>query len=151
MTIEIEENATTGIDTTLMAAAKAARWEFLLRIEPYRPRLYAFCRRLTANPFDAEDLVQDVLAKAFVRAAQSHTPVDDPLPWLLRVAGNAFIDQRRRHMPEPVDPASLAEQPAGPHQRLPLLTGAGQPRPSSVPPLTCRIWPVVQPAPPLSR
>ncbi len=112
MTIEIDDDARTGIDATLMAAAKAARWEFLLRMEPYRPRLYAFCRRLTANPFDAEDLVQDVLTKAYVRAAQSHTPVDDPLPWLLRVAGNAFIDQQRRRPPEPVDPASLAEQPA---------------------------------------
>ena len=39
---------------------------FLDVYEPLRPELYRYCRYLTRSPWDAEDLVQDTLARAFV-------------------------------------------------------------------------------------
>ncbi|MCA8940116.1 MAG: hypothetical protein KDB07_09915, partial [Planctomycetes bacterium] len=39
-------------------------------IDTLRPDLYRYCYSLTANPFDAEDLVQETLAKALSRLSQ---------------------------------------------------------------------------------
>jgi hypothetical protein len=44
---------------------------FLEDYEPLRGDLYRYCRYLTKSPWDAEDLVQDVLARAFVAHEQS--------------------------------------------------------------------------------
>lgn len=33
--------------------------------EPLRPELYRYCRYLSRSPWDAEDLTQDTLARAF--------------------------------------------------------------------------------------
>ena len=45
---------------------------FLETYEPLRPELYRYCRYLTRTPWDAEDLAQDTLARAFVTLAQMH-------------------------------------------------------------------------------
>ena len=39
------------------AGPRAARREFLTALEPARAELYRYCRRLTGNVWDAEDLV----------------------------------------------------------------------------------------------
>jgi RNA polymerase sigma-70 factor, ECF subfamily len=87
------------IEVPLLLEARRVRREFLVTMEPHRPRLFAYCRRLTGNVWDAEDLVQESLAKAFARAAEEHNPVDNPLGWLIRVATNAYIDGQRRARP----------------------------------------------------
>jgi RNA polymerase sigma-70 factor (ECF subfamily) len=38
---------------------------FIDTFEPWRPALYRFCRSLTRTPWDAEDLMQDALMRAF--------------------------------------------------------------------------------------
>lgn len=86
----------TEFDLDFLAAARAARREFLIAVEEHRPALYRYCRRLTSSAWDAEDLVQDTLVKAFATAAQTHDPIGKPLPWLVRVATNVWIDQLRR-------------------------------------------------------
>lgn len=86
----------TEFDVDFLAAARVARREFLVAVEEHRPALYHYCRRLTGSVWDAEDLVQDTLVKAFATAAQTHYPIGKPLPWLVRVATNVWIDQRRR-------------------------------------------------------
>ncbi|MGW6393803.1 sigma factor [Streptomyces sp. NPDC055103] len=43
-------------------------------LEPLRGELYRYCRRLTGSVRDAEDLAQEMLA----RAPQSHQPVQRP-------------------------------------------------------------------------
>jgi RNA polymerase sigma-70 factor, ECF subfamily len=101
----------TELDLPVLAAVRRAQSEFLEHIEPLRPELYRFCRHLTGNVWDAEDLVQDTLAKAFARAARTHQPVANPMGWLIRIATNAFIDTRRRPAPIPATVPDRAEDP----------------------------------------
>ena len=51
--------------TPLDRAVQAAWRDFQTHYEPLRPTLYRYCRHLTRSPWDAEDLVQDTLARAF--------------------------------------------------------------------------------------
>jgi RNA polymerase sigma-70 factor (ECF subfamily) len=57
--------------TQLRNDALKRTWrQFLDTYEPLRPELYRYCRHLTRSPWDAEDLAQDTLARAFVTLAQ---------------------------------------------------------------------------------
>jgi RNA polymerase sigma-70 factor (ECF subfamily) len=89
---------------------RKARREFLAVIDPLRPELFRFCRSLTRDVWDAEDLVQDTLLKAFARLADVHWAVDNPRAYLFRVATNHWIDQTRKaresEMPENFDAQS---------------------------------------------
>lgn len=71
--------------------------EFVHSIEPLRPELYRYCRHLTRSAWDAEDLVQDTLARAFVNLGQmmGQEP-PNPRAWLFRVASNLWIDRTRK-------------------------------------------------------
>lgn len=89
-------------DMPLLASLRRAQQEFLARLDPARPDLHRYCRRLTNDVWDAEDLLQETLAKACAHAAASHQPVQRPLPWLLRIATNTWIDWQRRRFPTPV-------------------------------------------------
>jgi RNA polymerase sigma-70 factor (ECF subfamily) len=106
----------TEVDPELLLDVRRVRREFLRTVEPLRPRLFGYCRRLTANVWDAEDLVQETLAKAFARAAQAHGGIDNVEAWLIRVATNTYIDTIRRSAPllvEDLDgPAPTAVDPA---------------------------------------
>ncbi|WP_179199870.1 sigma-70 family RNA polymerase sigma factor [Streptomyces sp. NRRL B-24572] len=96
----------------LLAAAQAARREFLVALEPLRGELFRYCRHLTGSVWDAEDLAQETLARALTRAAQSHQQVERPMAWLVRIATNAYLDQVRRPAPLLVEPSERAA-PAG--------------------------------------
>lgn len=54
----------------LVASAQRSWRSFLETYEPLRPDLYRYCRHLTRSPWDAEDLSQDVLARAFTTLAR---------------------------------------------------------------------------------
>jgi RNA polymerase sigma-70 factor (ECF subfamily) len=85
---------------------------FLETYEPLRADLYRYCRYLTRSPWDAEDLAQDALARAFVTLAQMGTEPPNPRAWLFRVASNLWIDQlrkRREVLADAADGASSAE------------------------------------------
>ncbi len=100
-----------NLDRELLATIRAAQRAFGRRLDPVRPELHRYCRRLTGNVWDAEDLVQETLTRAFARAADTRQTVDRVLPWLLRIATNAYIDGWRRPAPVPVaDP--VVEPPA---------------------------------------
>jgi RNA polymerase sigma-70 factor (ECF subfamily) len=75
--------------------------EFLGTYESLRPELYRYCRHLTRSPWDAEDLAQDTLARAFVTLGQmmGDSP-PNPRAWLFRVASNLWIDRVRRQRRE---------------------------------------------------
>lgn len=81
---------------TLASAVRGSWHQFLETFEELRPELYRYCRHLTRSPWDAEDLAQDVLARAFVTLGKLGAAPPNPRAWLLRVASNAWIDQQRR-------------------------------------------------------
>jgi RNA polymerase sigma-70 factor (ECF subfamily) len=81
---------------TLASAVRGSWHQFLEAFEGLRPELYRYCRHLTRSPWDAEDLAQDVLARAFVTLGKLGTAPPNPRAWLFRVASNAWIDQQRR-------------------------------------------------------
>ena len=88
---------------------------FLGTYEPLRSDLYRYCRHLTRSPWDAEDLAQDTLARAFVTLAQMNDEPLNPRAWLFRVASNLWIDQMRRRREvataTPVPEASASPSP----------------------------------------
>lgn len=81
---------------TLATAVRSSWQQFLESFEGLRPELYRYCRHLTRSPWDAEDLAQDVLARAFVTLGKLGAAPANPRAWLFRVASNAWIDQQRR-------------------------------------------------------
>jgi RNA polymerase sigma-70 factor (ECF subfamily) len=91
------------LDEDVVAQVRAAQRSFSQRIEPLRPDLYRYCRRLTRDVWDAEDLVQETLTRAFAKAGDSHRRVERVLPWLLRIATNAYLDAWRRPAPIPAE------------------------------------------------
>lgn len=86
--------------TTLSAegskASRKAHTEFLKDISPYRNDLFRFCRSLTNNPWDAEDLVQETLLKVYGRLADKHSGIEKPKSYLFKTAANQWIDWCRR-------------------------------------------------------
>jgi len=80
-----------------LASVLRQSWHgFLDTYEPLRADLYRYCRHLTRSPWDAEDLAQDTMARAFVTLGQMGEPPPNPRAWLFRVASNLWIDQVRR-------------------------------------------------------
>lgn len=69
--------------------------EFKEKIEPYRSDLWRYCRTLTRSPWDAEDLVQDTLLRAFSLLPKLYQPIESKA-YLFRIATNRWIDQRRK-------------------------------------------------------
>jgi RNA polymerase sigma-70 factor (ECF subfamily) len=76
--------------------------------------LYGTALRLTANPADAEDLVQDTYLKAF-RAAHQFEPGTNLRAWLFTILHNTFLNRRRRAVKEPVavEPEEIERAAAG--------------------------------------
>ncbi|WP_438015123.1 RNA polymerase sigma factor [Sorangium sp. So ce315] len=79
---------------------KASWQRFLDAFEPLRPELYRYCRYLTRSPWDAEDLVQDTMARGFVTLGTMFHELPNPRAWLFRVASNLWIDRARRRRME---------------------------------------------------
>ena len=91
---------------------------FLDLLEPLRPDLYRYCRHLTKNPWDAEDMAQDTMARAFVTLGCMTEKPPNLRAWLFRVASNLWLNQMRhlRQAPtsglevdEPADPRGARE------------------------------------------
>ncbi|MGP7959913.1 sigma-70 family RNA polymerase sigma factor [Sanguibacter sp. A247] len=62
--------------------------------------LYAAALRMTRNPTDAEDLVQEAFAKAFA-AFHQYRPDTNLKAWLYRILTNTFINTYRKQQREP--------------------------------------------------
>jgi RNA polymerase sigma-70 factor (ECF subfamily) len=67
---------------------------------PYLDQLYSAAMRMTRNPADAEDLVQETFAKAFA-AFHQFKQGTNLKAWLYRILTNTFINSYRKKQREP--------------------------------------------------
>ena len=68
---------------------------------PYLDALYAGAMRFTANPAEAEDLVQDTMVKAY-SAFHQFQEGTNLKAWLFRIMQNTFISDYRKKRREPL-------------------------------------------------
>jgi RNA polymerase sigma-70 factor, ECF subfamily len=85
---------------------------------PLRPALYCYCRRLAGNVWDAEDLVQDTLLRAFGRWGVTYPEIRQPRAYLLRTATNVWIDTLRRRETEARAPMANPDDAPAPDASL---------------------------------
>jgi RNA polymerase sigma-70 factor, ECF subfamily len=75
-------------------------WEEVARV--YGRKIYNFAYRLTGNPDDSADLVQEVLLRVR-RGLEAYQPGSFE-GWLWRITRNAFLDEVRRRNRRPTAP-----------------------------------------------
>jgi RNA polymerase sigma-70 factor (ECF subfamily) len=85
--------------TTESVDERAARFE--RDALPYLDQLYGAALRMTRNPTDAEDLVQEAYAKAFA-AFHQYRDGTNLKAWLYRILTNTFINSYRKKQREPL-------------------------------------------------
>ncbi len=73
---------------------------------PFLDQLYSAAMRMTRNPSDAEDLVQETFAKAYANFHQFR-PGTNLKAWLYRILTNTFINTYRKKQRQPQQ--SMAE------------------------------------------
>jgi RNA polymerase sigma-70 factor, ECF subfamily len=78
----------------LDATAARTPAEFEALVQDIRPELHRYCARMIGSVMDAEDVLQDALAKAY--ASLPTTSVANMRGWLFRIAHNKAIDYLRR-------------------------------------------------------
>ena len=76
------------------------RIQFEQQALPYMDQLYAAAMRMTRNPQDAADLVQETFVKAFASWA-TFTQGTNLKAWLYRILTNTFINQYRKKQRDP--------------------------------------------------
>ncbi len=67
---------------------------------PFLDQLYSAALRMTRNPADAEDLVQDAFAKAYA-AFHQYAPGTNLKAWLYRILTNTYINTYRKKQRQP--------------------------------------------------
>lgn len=77
---------------------RAARFE--REALPFLDQLYGAAMRMTRNPSDAEDLVQETFAKAYA-AFHQFRPGTNLKAWLYRILTNTFINNYRKKQRQP--------------------------------------------------
>ncbi|MGR4869893.1 RNA polymerase sigma factor [Variovorax sp. LARHSF232] len=96
----------------LFTALEDARRRFLALVQDVRPELHRYCARMTGSVADAEDVVQDTLARAYYELSdlQAMPPLR---PWLFRIAHNRAIDHWRHEAHRRSEPLDQALELAG--------------------------------------
>ena len=72
---------------------------------PFIDQLYAAAMRMTRNPSDAQDLVQETFVKAFASFAQFEQGTNLKA-WLYRILTNTFINTYRKKQRDPYQGAT---------------------------------------------
>jgi RNA polymerase sigma-70 factor (ECF subfamily) len=76
---------------------------------PFMGQLYPAALRMTRNPADAEDLVQETFAKAYA-AFHQFQPGTNLRAWLHRILSNTFINSYRKKRREPIQDLGIEFQ-----------------------------------------
>jgi RNA polymerase sigma-70 factor (ECF subfamily) len=88
-----------GVTPDNQASERAARFE--RQAMPLVDQLYAAALRMTRNPADAEDLVQETFVKAFA-AFESFSEGTNIKAWLYRILTNTYINGYRKRQRQPL-------------------------------------------------
>lgn len=105
-------------DADLLVAAQAGDRDALdALLRRHQDRLHAVCRRVTGDPTDALDALQESMI-AIVRGLPRFDGRSRVSTWMYRVATNACLDELRRQRRRPTDPlpeheATVAGGPPG--------------------------------------
>ena len=83
-------------------AAMADQADFERDAMEYAPQLYSAALRMTRNPADAEDVVQETYLKAF-RAYDSFEEGTNLKAWLYRILTNTYINKYRKAQRRPTE------------------------------------------------
>ncbi len=67
----------------------------------HRRDLYPVALRMTRNPSDAEDLVQESMTRAYA-GLRHYTPGTNGRAWLFRILSNTFVSGYRKRQREPL-------------------------------------------------
>ena len=106
--LDFDEVAASGLGSDLMTTTETAE-ERAQRFErdamPYIDQLYGAAMRMTRNPTDAEDLVQETYLKAF-GAFRSFTEGTNLKAWLFRILTNTYINIYRKKQRQPYQSAT---------------------------------------------
>jgi RNA polymerase sigma-70 factor (ECF subfamily) len=86
-------------------SVEARRARFERDALPFVDQLYAAAMRMTRNPSDAEDLVQETYVKAFA-AFHQFTEGTNLKAWLYRILTNTFINNYRKKQRQPQEAGS---------------------------------------------
>lgn len=90
----------TRLDSDVMSTSNDKHERFVEHAMQYTDQLYAAAMRMTRNPADAADLVQETFAKAYA-AFDSYTPGTNLKAWLYRIQTNTYINQYRKAKRQP--------------------------------------------------
>jgi RNA polymerase sigma-70 factor (ECF subfamily) len=91
----------------------------------YAPQLYSAALRMTRNPADAEDVVQETFLKAY-RAYDSYTDGTNLKAWLYRILTNTYINTYRKKQRRPTETELGELQDLYLYKRLGETSGASQ-------------------------
>ena len=90
----------TAPDAPTPAAPDGEAFDFETEALGHLDSLYGGALRMTRNPQDAEDLVQDTFMKAF-RARDRFTPGTNMRAWMYRIMTNSYISMYRKKQRRP--------------------------------------------------
>ena len=87
-------------DPTPVTLTREDKKRFQTEALPLLDSLYAAALRMTRNPADAEDLVQETMLRAY-RSFDRFEPGTNLKAWLFRIMTNAYINTYRKRQREP--------------------------------------------------
>lgn len=97
----MSDSADEGIERAPVEESAVRRERFEREALPFLDQLYAAGLRMTRNPADAEDLVQETFTKAFA-AFHQYRPGTNLKAWLYRILTNSYINSYRKKQREPL-------------------------------------------------
>lgn len=92
----------TGVPYNVPMADTDVQLRFSEEAMPLLDQLYGGALRMTRNPQDAEDLVQETYLKAF-NAFGSYKPGTNMKAWLYRIMTNTYINSYRKKQRQPLE------------------------------------------------
>jgi RNA polymerase sigma-70 factor (ECF subfamily) len=80
-----------------LGARTEAELKIFEELLTYKENIFCICLGFSKNPYDAEDLTQDVFLKAYQNIGTLRNPSISK-EWLLRIARNTCLDHKKRKL-----------------------------------------------------